>query len=184
VFSLTAAASSQWAGPLMPSLKRPWLAVFFGRHTHAGREPLGRTEWFPKPFFPFTQRRKHPISAPRALPIPNHRGMNQSKYPPAEPEALKTVRRSKRPRGRCRGPAKPLWSDGTARRATHYRSFRSLPVPPDSEGSQNSDAGIGTCLPNPRIRRPASRQIYVPGTAGAVKLLLPPRQSRVGLPTD
>jgi len=30
-----------------------------------------------------------------------------SKYPPAKPEALKTVSRSKRLRGRYRGPAKP-----------------------------------------------------------------------------
>src|SRR5208337_124786 len=50
-----------------------------------------------------------------------------SKYPPAKPEALKTVSRSKRLRGRYRGPAKPLWSDRTACRGTHYRSFRSLP---------------------------------------------------------
>src|ERR1035437_2825872 len=84
-------------------------------------------------------------------------GKEESKYPPAKPEALKTVSRSKRLRGRYRGPAKPLWSDGTACRGAYYRSFRSLPVAPDSEGSQNSTADIGTCLPNPRIRRPASR---------------------------
>src|ERR1035437_10804130 len=35
-----------------------------------------------------------------------------SKYPPAKPEALKTVSRSKRLRGRYRGPAKQIWSDG------------------------------------------------------------------------
>jgi hypothetical protein len=67
------------------------------------------------------------------------------------------VSRSKRLRGRYRDPANPLWSDGTACHGAHYRSFRSLPVPPDSEGSQNSTADIGTCLPNPRC---------LPGRAG------------------
>ena len=47
--------------------------------------------------------------------------------PPAKPEALKTVSRSKRLRGRCRGPAKPLWGDGTACRGAHYRSFNANP---------------------------------------------------------
>src|ERR1035441_2492152 len=35
--------------------------------------------------------------------------------------------------------------------------FQSEPVPPDSEGSQNSTADIGTYLPNYHIRRPAAR---------------------------
>jgi hypothetical protein len=80
VFSLTAPPGSQWEGHLMPSLRRPRLAAFFGRRTHAGREPLARSGWFPKPSFSFTQRRKHRISEARATPIPNHRRMNQTGY--------------------------------------------------------------------------------------------------------
>jgi hypothetical protein len=78
-------------------------------------------------------------------------------YPPAKPGALETVSRSKRLRGRYRGPAKPLWSDGTAWRGAHYRDFQSYLVPPHSEGSQNSAAQFGTCLSEYRIRRPAAR---------------------------
>jgi hypothetical protein len=79
------------------------------------------------------------------------------KYPPAKPGALKTVSRSKRLRGRYRGPAKPLWSDSTACRGAHYRSFQSYSVLPDSKSSRNSTAGIWTYLLPPHIRRPASR---------------------------
>jgi hypothetical protein len=38
---------------------------------------------------------------------PEFRAHAHCKYPPAKPEALKTVSRSKRLRGRYRGPAKP-----------------------------------------------------------------------------
>ena len=83
----------------------------------------------------------------------NQRG---SKYPPAKPEALKTVSRSKRLRGRYRGPAKPFRRDGSGFRETHYGSFQSEPLPPASAVSQNPTAHIVTGLPDYRIRRPAA----------------------------